>query len=30
MDRRTLLKAVAAAFAAEPVFAAPPANMKGI
>ena len=30
MDRRTLLKALAAAFAAEPVLAAPPANMKGI
>jgi peptide-methionine (R)-S-oxide reductase len=30
MDRRTLLKALAAAFAAEPALAAPPANMKGI
>src|SRR5258708_22788417 len=30
MDRRTVLKALAAAFAAEPVLAAPPANMKGI
>ena len=30
MERRTLLKALAAAFAAEPVLAAPPANMKGI
>ncbi|HXM82721.1 MAG TPA: peptide-methionine (R)-S-oxide reductase MsrB [Burkholderiales bacterium] len=30
MDRRTLLKAVAAAFASPAAFAGPPANMKGI
>ena len=30
MDRRTLLKALAATFAARTAFAAPPANMKGI
>jgi len=30
MERRTLLKALAAAFAAEPALAASPANMKGI